>query len=248
MRGLSFPVKLAFPVAARRFLPLFFVIFALLSLATAGYFFFQYQKTQNLLKNPSVLGANEVKAIVSEVGKLIQLPQNEDPTIATVSDKSKLSDQPFFKSSENGDKVLIYTKSKKAILYRPSISKIIEVAPVNLGDNQPQGQEVAGASTSAVPSPSTAPIQSKTVVILNGTTQAGLASSTKTTIEGKVTNVKVIRTGDSKGDFSETIVVDLKNNPVVAKAIVDAIGGKVGDLPSGETKPSDADFLIIVGK
>lgn len=71
----------------------------------------------------------EAEELVEKVGRLIFLPQGT-PTIATVSDKSQLAGQPFFTNAENGDKVLIYPESKKAVLYRPSINKVIEVGPV----------------------------------------------------------------------------------------------------------------------
>ena len=61
------------------------------------------------------------------------LPTGETPTIATVTDASKLKDQAFFTNAVTGDKVLIYTNAKKAFLYRPSTNKIINIAPVNLG-------------------------------------------------------------------------------------------------------------------
>lgn len=84
----------------------------------------------------------EAEDLVSRVGKLIVLPQGK-ATIATVSDKSQLAGQPFFNNAENGDQVLIYTESKKAILYRPSINKIIEVGPV-----------IAEVTPTVIPSPS----------------------------------------------------------------------------------------------
>ncbi len=65
------------------------------------------------------------------VGKLVPLPQDEMPTIATVTDLTPLKDQAFFKEAEIGDKVVIYDKSKKAILYRPSTNKIIQIASLN---------------------------------------------------------------------------------------------------------------------
>lgn len=105
------------------------VILLLLALLPSYYFYNQYQKTQE------ALGQNaeaETAKLVATVGKLIELPVNETPTIATVSDKSKLSGQQFFANAQNGDKVLIYSQAKKAILYRPSTNKIIEVAPINL--------------------------------------------------------------------------------------------------------------------
>lgn len=78
----------------------------------------------------------EIDAIISEVGKLMILPKDEDPTIATVSDPKILESQPFFSKAKKGDKVLIYTKAQKAILYDPVANKIINIAPINLG-NQP---------------------------------------------------------------------------------------------------------------
>lgn len=66
-----------------------------------------------------------------KVGKLIELPSDEQPKIISVSNKEKLAGQLFFLNAENGDKVLIFPKSGKAILYRPSENKIIEVAVVN---------------------------------------------------------------------------------------------------------------------
>jgi uncharacterized protein HemX len=81
---------------------------------------------------------NEATELNNEVGKLIQLPTDEVPTVATVIDAAKVKSQAFFASAQNGDKLLLYSKSGKAILYRPSTKKIIEVAPINLGNSQPQ--------------------------------------------------------------------------------------------------------------
>lgn len=108
-----------------------------LAAAPSIYFFRQYQKAQARIANPAQAAKEDAKAILAAVGKLIELPTDEEPTIATVSDVAKLKDQQFFSGAKNGDNVLIYTKAKKAILYRPSINKIIEVAPVNIGNPAP---------------------------------------------------------------------------------------------------------------
>lgn len=92
-----------------------------------------------LKTNPSKLQEftqDDQKTLVVAVGKLMELPSGEEPTIAQVSDAEKLKEQPFFMSAQNGDRVLIYTKARKAILYRPGINKIIDVAPVNIGAEQ----------------------------------------------------------------------------------------------------------------
>lgn len=91
-------------------------------------------------KYPNVLGLSkgqaqaqaEVDMLISEVGKLIALPTDEKPTVATITDAEKLKEQLFFKNAMKDDKVLIYTKAKKAILYRPSEKKVVEVGAVNI--------------------------------------------------------------------------------------------------------------------
>lgn len=74
--------------------------------------------------------STEAEDTVARVGKLIVLPEGEDPTVATVTDPEKLRDQSFFANAKKGDKVLIYTRAKKAYLYDPSLNKLIEVAPI----------------------------------------------------------------------------------------------------------------------
>lgn len=139
------------------------IILLILLLATAigiGYYSHsQYQKTKAELdkyrEDPRKLTAEESKRIVGDVGKLITLPTGEEPTIATVTDKEKLKDQAFFAKAENGDRVLIYTQARRAILYRPSINKVIDVAPINIG---PTGI----ATPSATPTKTFAPPPTQT--------------------------------------------------------------------------------------
>src|SRR2546423_14905701 len=73
------------------------------------YYFIQYHHAQNLLKNPLLASEMQQETIVKNVGKLTTLPTGEQPTIAKVSDISKLQNQPFFHGAKNGDYVLIYT-------------------------------------------------------------------------------------------------------------------------------------------
>lgn len=116
-----------------------------------GYFYYQTQKSK--VTNNSPAGAQEeVKKTVAEVGKLIDLPTGEDPTIATVTDVTKLADQPFFQKAKNGNKVLIYANAKKAILYDPDLKKVIDVAPINIGTESAQS-----VSPTPKPSPSSTP-------------------------------------------------------------------------------------------
>jgi hypothetical protein len=131
------------------------IIIAIVVLAIAVlpsyYFYSQYKKTPSLLSNPTASSTAQAKVLVDEVGKLMVLPTTEQPTIATVSDVSKLAGQPFFANAKNGDKVLIYTQAKEAILYRESINKIIQVAPINLGSSAPVANSPATSAAVTVP-------------------------------------------------------------------------------------------------
>lgn len=114
-------------------------VITLIVVLLIAFFTVRYQNAQKeieRLTNPQEAVKEEKKQLQDKVGKLVALPEGETPTIATVSDVNKLKSQAFFAKAENGDKVLIYTQAKKAVLYRPSINKVIEVAPVNLGDSQ----------------------------------------------------------------------------------------------------------------
>ena len=111
-----------------------------------------------LKQKPEILGGsktgnqttNDTKSLIAAVGKLMVLPSGEEPTVATVTDVTKLEAQPFFKNAKNNDKVLIYSNAKKAILYRQSENKIIEVGDVNIDNNN-------DGTASSSPAPSASP-------------------------------------------------------------------------------------------
>lgn len=75
---------------------------------------------------------DETVELTNKIGALIELPTDETPTVATVTDVTKVQDKPFFTKAQNGDKVLLYAKSGKALLYRPATNKLIEVSTLNL--------------------------------------------------------------------------------------------------------------------
>ncbi len=119
------------------FKKILFIIFGILfalSLAASFYFYRQYAAlSQTPSQDSSQQAQAEVKRLVAALGRLIVLPANEQPTIATVADPDTLRDQPFFANARKGDKVFIYTNANKAILYSPTEDKIVEVAPISLG-------------------------------------------------------------------------------------------------------------------
>lgn len=108
------------------------IMSVILVVAIGAALFFWFQINQ-LKKDPASVAQKQTQELVARVGKLIVLPENETPTMATVSDPSKLQDQPFFLNAKKGFNVLIYSSAKKAILYDPFSNKIVEVAPISIG-------------------------------------------------------------------------------------------------------------------
>lgn len=204
-----------------RILVIVAVVVILVLGGAAGYFFFKYQ---NIKKNPNQVAQAEVNRVAKLVGQLIALPNDESPTLATIQDKDKIKDQPFFANTKNGDIILIYTKAKKAIIFREKENKIINVGPISI--DQQNGTPVA---------------------LVNA---GGNIDSVKKALSDKFgANVTVASTTDAKNKANVkqlTVVDSAGNSGDLAKQIADAIGGTVGSLPSGETAPAGANIVIFV--
>jgi uncharacterized protein HemX len=108
------------------------IVLLVLSVGGLVYGYLHTKNQLDQLKAPASAGQTETQQLQNKVGKLAALPVGETPTIATVNDASKLKTQAFFANAKNGDKVLIFSKSGKAILYRPSTNQIVEYSTVNL--------------------------------------------------------------------------------------------------------------------
>jgi len=108
---------------------------AALALAAAGSAYYFYDQARQA-KDPQQAAQEEAKRWVAAVGKLMLLP-DETPIIATVADPSKLEGQPFFQHAKKGDKVLIFNDARKAILYDPEEDRIVDIAPLSIGQPSP---------------------------------------------------------------------------------------------------------------
>ncbi len=224
------------------------IVVILIALLPSLYFYNLYKKNQKILK-ALPKNVDETRELLDKVGKLIELPK-EEATVASVSDKEKLKDQPFFQNAKNGDKVLIFTKAKKAILYRPSINKIIEVGKINL-ETSSSASTITPTKIVELSSPTvTSTVVNKVrLVIYNGTKVTNLATKEKDLILSTTNNIEVTALGNSKNDYTENLVISLKTgNENGAKQLADLVSGKVVTLPKGETAPADADLLLIIGK
>ncbi len=104
-------------------------ILIVLAIVTTYYYF----EVRALEKDPAKVNQEKVLAIVAKVGKLIDLPEGEVPSAATITDPAPLAGNPFFANAKAGDEVLLYTVASKAFLYDPVKNMVVEVATINLG-------------------------------------------------------------------------------------------------------------------
>lgn len=210
-----------------------------IALIPSYYFYTRWEHSQKLLKNPDLAVQEEKRDILEKVGKLVDVPTNENPTIATISDKDKLQNQiknqPFFSKAENGDKVLVFPQAKKAILYRPTINKVLDMVAISL-------------STESATIPGIVAGTKITTAIYNGTQTPRLANAAETKLKTQYDFLSIVKKDNAaKGEYPKTLVIDLNGKyQELADTLAQQISATVVPLPAGETKP-DADLLVIVG-
>lgn len=236
------PVVAAQPVAKEKtLLPVVMVmgILLLIALSVAGYFYYQFRHSAQ------IADAKEIEDLAKEIGAMMMLPENETPTLATVTDRDKLSEQPFFQKSENGDKVLIYSNTGRAILYRPSAKKIVDVTTINI--NTPSAEKPVATPPEPVVE-ETIPNITR-VALFNGSKTIGITNLKEKQLTAVFRNIAVVtKDAAKKNDYTQTIVVDVTGKNVeLSQQIAENFGGIVAGLPNGEVAPSDADILVIVG-
>lgn len=88
-----------------------------------------YEKFFNLYDEERA--QKELATAIAAVGQLMILPEGDEPVLATVTDAEALiAQQAFFAGSIDGDHLLLFPRSLKAIIYSPSRNKIINAGPI----------------------------------------------------------------------------------------------------------------------
>jgi uncharacterized protein HemX len=96
------------------------------------------EEVNKLSSQSQIAASDEATQLNSEAHRLVELSTDEVPSIATVADAGKLKQQfKGFETTQNGDKLLIYTQSKQIIVYRPSSKKIVSIVQITLGQGAP---------------------------------------------------------------------------------------------------------------
>jgi hypothetical protein len=75
---------------------------------------------------------DDSKQVYSEVKQIFPyLLPSEMPTVATVKDITKLQGQEFFRNAKNGDRLLVFSVAKIAIIYRQKDHSIVNFGPIS---------------------------------------------------------------------------------------------------------------------
>ena len=93
----------------------------------------------------SHLRQDSAKSAIASVERLVMVPKNEEPVVLTITDRSKVK-SAFLQSSETGDKILVFQKNQRAIVYRPATNKIVDIVGVDIGDASKENPRAAWPS------------------------------------------------------------------------------------------------------
>lgn len=230
--------------AIKRFFIEIFLFVLVAVVAAGGVFLLAKQKPEVLGLSSASSQDREVAQLVGLVGKLINLPADETPTIATVTDEQKAREQKFFQNTQNGDKVLVYSTAGKAILYRPSENKIIEVGQLNaLATPAAVVEATPNPTPTATPEPLTF-----NVSIFNGTQNKDLMTTVESKLKSSNQQANVIEKENAlKHDYAQSFVVDVSGeHPELAQIVANIFSIEVKELPESERTPLNAAQIVII--
>lgn len=223
------------------------VILVLIIFVGGGYMV--YQKYFHL--TPAEKAQKELAAAIAAVSKHMMLPEGDQPVLATVTDaKTLMSQQAFFTGAVNGDELLLFPRSLKAVLYSPSRNIIVNTGPIQQSQPIPAGATTQSNTKASVPVNPSTTTSTLSVEIRNGTGKTGYASTVADQIRGNASYSVTKVTDANKKDYAKTIIFSRTNDDGKKQAISSLVaalnGNLVTTLPSGE-KSTDADALVILG-
>lgn len=159
--------------------------------------------------------------IVVQISRELSISGDGNPVILTVVDEDKV-EQPFLDQARDGDKVVLYYKAKKAVLYRPNEKRIVH----------------QGAYT---------PPEAK-VFIRKGTNRTEPLDTAKSQLES-VSGIRIASQDTSpRQDYTGVVIVNVTDRyDDKVRELEELFGVEATRLPAGESFP-DADILVIVGE
>ena len=102
------------------------------------------QELEKIRESTERRGTEVAQRVLDDVRQLIDIPNDPEPTVATIVDVDALREaSPFYNKAENGDHLII--TETRAILYDPDRNIILDVVPVRINREEqqqiPEGEE-----------------------------------------------------------------------------------------------------------
>jgi hypothetical protein len=251
------------------------VSLSVLSVAGFSWAFINFQKTQKQLEELSDIegqkkvAQKEVKAVTESLSELILLPEEEEPIVATVKEAETLrKKEAFYKNVQEGDKVVIFSQARKAMIYRPKENRLINVGPIVMGDQTNAslpGEEnlslegglnsnnnaLQASRNDTEEQGEDSVVDKISLEIRNGSLQSGAANLLAEKLK-EDSRYQVTAWGNAQGsDYQKTLVVDLSTEESGGQFLITKLAQEleaeiVTELPEGES-PSQAETLVIIG-
>lgn len=137
----------------KRFILLIVIVVVLIAGGGAYYFWSHetFDRSAMTTTTGEELTDDDVASILQAVSKHIILPEGEEPVVAKIINVDELlKTQQFYRGAINGDILLIYQATSKAILYSPSRDMLVNVGPIiadEEADTTPVEAEVSEETT-----------------------------------------------------------------------------------------------------
>lgn len=127
-------------MSKKKFISIGILIALVAGVGFAGYDYFLAKKYIFRTVSTEEQAKKEVQAVTHVIRQTIDLPPDEQAVVATVADIDQLKSQQFFQNAQNGDKVLMYPESGKALIYRPKDKRVVEFGALVIPPATPSGE------------------------------------------------------------------------------------------------------------
>lgn len=216
---------------------------AVIGLIISYWGYAQTKKKLSVLTNPSQaneLNAAQTEELLAKVGKLITLPDEKNPVVATINDVESLSArQDFYAQANNGDKLIVFARSRKAVIYDEKDNLIVNMGPVFYtdkdGKNQPPSQVEDGRIT---------------IDLRNGSKTKDMGITTRDKLEANAAFHIIRLAKAANGNYTGNVIFNnIKGGAkadLVASLAKELNATVVTKLPDGEAD-SAAEIVVVLG-
>lgn len=131
------------------------VLCLLLLLVVLGFLYIKQHRELSRLKDPVLqteYAQKQIEKIISDMKKSVVIPEDEQLKLLGIIDNAEKlkKDQPFYTDVENGDYVFLFSKTARALIWRPQDKKVINFGVADVQQTNTQQQSISQATPKEV--------------------------------------------------------------------------------------------------